>query len=167
MGCVEARLLLLLFHFLSSPLCAEPRQRTEDRSSSRMLWPSSSASKEVSGSTDSSLYVPTYTLLTPPPPAHLSPPIIVHHVLENVSVRMNHRLFSASRLSSSPLSNEAAAARDSWVSYIASLIPAYAKRSFTLLPLVSSLSISLWRRFALPGRHFLHQLLFPGLRLRF
>lgn len=53
---------------------------------------------------------------------------------------MNHHPSSASQLSSSPLSNEAATANDSWMSYIASLIPAYAKRSFTLL---SSLSISL------------------------
>lgn len=67
----------------------------------------------------------TFTLLPP----HLSPPIIVHHVHQNVGVRMNHRLSSASRLSSPPLSNEAAAAGDSWMSYIARLIPAYAKRS--------------------------------------
>lgn len=94
---------------------------------------------------------------------HLSPPIIVHHALWNVRVRMNHRLSSAPSLSSSPLSNEAD--RDSWMFYIAILIPAYAKRSFTLLspPAFSSLSISPWWRFALPGWHFLHQLLSPGL----
>lgn len=51
-------------HFLSSSRVAEPQRRTEDRSSSRMLWPSSSASKEVSGSTESSLF----PLIRPPPP---------------------------------------------------------------------------------------------------
>lgn len=86
------------------------------------------------------LYVPTWAPIRPYPHPHLlSPPIIVHHVHQNVRVRMNHRLSGAPWFAPSPLSNEAATARDSWMSYIASLIPAYAKRSFTLL---SSSSLS-------------------------
>lgn len=50
------------------------------------------------------------------------------------------------------LPNDAARARDIWMSYIASLISAYAKLSFF------SLSLSLCRRFTLYGRHFLHPL---------
>lgn len=105
---------------------------------------------------------------TPTRTSRLSPPIIVHHVHQNVRVWMNHRLSGAPWLAPSPLSNEAATARDSWMSYIASLIPAYAKRSFTLL---SSSSLS-------PSRsggdlHFLDDasysnfFFFPGLRRRF
>lgn len=48
------------------------------------------------------------------------------------------------------LPNDAARARDIWVSYIASLISAYAKLSF--------FPLSPCRRFTLYGRHFLHPL---------
>lgn len=52
------------------------------------------------------------------------------------------------------LPNDAARARDIWMSYIASLISAYAKLSLFF----SCLSLSLCRRFTLYGRHFLHPL---------
>lgn len=155
-----------------------------------MRWPSSSASKEVSGRsredaeitlhdgsvctrrTDTStrertptrwgslvhLYIqtiPRFSLL-----------IIVHH-MHKMSAYGWITVLDAlpphdSSVSALPwLSfppNEAAPARDSWMSYIASLIPAYAKLRFSLFLLSLFLSISLWRRFALPGRHFLHPL---------
>lgn len=73
-------------------------------------------------------------------------------------------------LSPSPLSNEAATARDSWMSYIASLIPAYAKRSFTQPSSLSSPPLSLalaeicasWMTLLTSTFFF-----FPGLRQRF
>lgn len=71
----RGRNFLSSFIFFSLSLfLAEPRRRTEDRSSSRMLWPSSSASKEVSGSTQNQSahavcsHLGTYTSIPPPAP---------------------------------------------------------------------------------------------------
>ncbi len=159
---------------------SEPQQRIEDRSFSRMLWPSSSASKEVSSSSRDDTNTPllhlydknvcicctcrpyihtwidTYMLKHTCPPAYIDRnPLLTSHYCPSYAqivriwmtqlwlIRCFFMTVTVQHFLALFLPNDAATARDIWMSYIASLISAYVKLSFF------SLSLSLLEIYAL------------------